>query len=968
VSKPFTQKTVKSAGWSVAGSIGAGSIGAWLIGAGFIVTCLAVAAIAMLSFGNAGSHSFVAKASSPATSVNLAASPTMKPVVSPAINQQQTSRVRASLGALPLAFEANEGQSDPQVKYMARGNGYTLFLTGSDAVFAVHSRVPATSSTPTKFRTQAEPALDRNMDRSMARSAEKTAAIRMQFVDGNANAQIASGSELPGRINYYIGNDRSKWHESVKQYAAVDYRNVYPGVDVRYHGEQRQLEFDFIVSPDANAAPIDLGFNGTSKITTDAEGNLILSSAAGDVTLHKPVAYQEKNGQRQLVDAAFRTNGRNKVSFALGSYDHSRELVIDPALSYATYLGGSGDDEAYAIALNSSGDAYVTGATDSATFAGKSAGTANFNVFVTEFNPAAASLVYTSIFSGSGDCYGNAIAVDGSGSAYVGGGATSGFPVTSGVLQGTFGTGTEDGFILKVNGSGTLTYSTYLGSDSTSVVNAIAIDTASPPNAYVAGQTSSSDFPGTSSSTIQSAYGGDDDAFVSELNGTATELVYSTYLGGSSGDLATGIALDSSADAYVTGITVSPNFPTTTGVLQSSAPAATSNGFVAEINAGGSQLTYSTYLGGNASSEAYAIAVDSAGEAFVTGNTNSTNFPTLNAAQTSLGGSSATNVFVTKLNAGATALVWSTYYGGSATDTGTSIALDSFGDAYVTGQTTSSNYPVSNGFQSSLNGSSDAFVTEFANTGFVEYSSYLGGSGGENNVFGVGPGVIGAIAVDSSSNAYLAGNTSSNDFPVTTGVYQGTYGGGPADAFVAKVAAAPADFSVAVSPATVTVSSGSTSSAITVTVSSVNASFGQAVSLSCTNLPSTASCSFSPASVTPGTSAVTSSLTISTTSSSGELFVPGSNGRMRAMAAIFMPLFGIVAIGGGINPRRKRLLGMFVLVILLVGLMLLPACGGGSSSGGGGGGGGGGTGTYNLTVSGASGSTSHAAPLTLTVN
>jgi hypothetical protein len=945
VSKPSTPTVLKSAG-CVAG-------------------LFLVAAAAMIAFGT-GSQGKITKAT-----LQPALTKPATPAASSPANDQQRSRVRAAMGALPLAFEANQGQIDPQVKYMARGNGYTLFLTNDDAVFAVHSP-SASANAAGKFRpAKSGP----RKEHAGARSEEKSAAIHMRLVGGNSGPQIAAGSELPGRINYYTGNDRTNWHEGVKQYSAVTYREVYPGVNLAYHGQRPQLEFDFVVSPGASAAPIDLGFKGASKIATDAAGNLVLSSAAGNVLLHKPVAYQEKDGQRQLVDASFRKSGANQVGFVVGAYDHSRELVIDPTLSFASYLGGSADDEAYAIALDGSGDIYVTGETNSPTFGGQSAGP-NFDVFVSEFDTTASSLVYTSIFSGTGDCSGNAIAVDASNDAYIGGSATSGFPTTGG-HQTTFGGGTLDGFVTKLASStGTLLYSTYLGGNGRDVVNGIAIDKASPPNVYVAGDTFSTNFPGTGSSTIQSSLTGtDDNAFVAELNGTTTAVTYSTYLGGSSFNLATAIALDSSNNAYITGLTGSSDFPVipASGALQGTLGGGGQDGFVAEINAAGSALVYSTYLGGSGVDAGAAIAVDAAGEAYVTGSTASSNFPTQNAAQTALGGGSATNAFVTKLNAGGTALVFSTYYGGNEDDAGTDIALDGFGDAFITGRATSSNYPVSNGFQSTLSGSSDAIVTEFSNTGFVEYSSFLGGPGTENGVGGLdAQGAIGGIAVDSSNNVYLAGDTSSTSNLATTGAYQTAYGHGAADAFVAKVGPAAADFSVAASPGSVSVSSGQTTSAIAVTVASVNSSFGQAVTLSCGSLPAHASCQFTSASVTPGgaSSPGTSSVTISTSaSSSASLLAPGANRHMQIFAAIVAPLFGIALIGGGVGSRKKRACGLLLLALVLIGIMALPACGGSSNNGGGGGGG---TttpaGTYNITVIGSAGGTTHSAPVALTVN
>ncbi len=921
------------------------------------VIAIAVASVAVLLGGSSHLRSHRASA----------AKPVAQP---PVLSAEQPGRVRASLEALPLAFEKNQGQTDPQVKYMARGNGYTVFLTSNETVFALSASSQAASSARVAGK-RAMGITSRVADHKAEK--EPTAAIHMRLVGGNPQSEIVAADQLPGYSNYFIGNDPSKWQKGVKQYAAVSYRDVYPGVNMAFHGEQRQLEFDFIVAAGAHTEPIRLSITGATQITTDASGNLVLSSAAGDVLLHKPVAYQEKDNARQPVDARFAVQANNTVSFELGNYDRSRELVIDPSVSYATYLGGSAEDEAFAIALDGSGNAYVTGQTNSLAFDGKAAGP-SLNVFVTKVNSSGTAFAYTDIFAasgsggncsadGTGSCSGNAIAVDSTGNAYVAGSATAGFPTLSG-FQTTFGGGAADGFVLKLNSSGTLVYSTYLGGGGDDTANAIAIDGSG--NVYVAGETHSTNFP--TKNPVQSSNASGDDAFVAKLNNSGASLAYSTYLGGSSSNLATGIALDASNDAFVTGITISSDFPTTAGVVQGTAGGA-DDGFVTEVKADGSAWVYSTYLGGSGSDDALGVAVDAAGEAFITGATNSTNFPTANPAQTALGGSSATNVFVTKLNAGGTALVFSTYYGGNLDDVGTAIALDSFGDAYVTGKTTSSNYPVSNAFQNSLSGTSDAFVTEFSNTGFVEYSSFMGGTGAENLLpGGNAQSGVGSIAVDSTSNAYVAGATASTTgFPTTAGVAQINYGGGLSDAFVAKVGPAPADFSVAVSPATVSTKSGQTASAVTVTVSSVNASYGQAVGLSCGNLPAKAVCNFSPTSVTPGSSAVTSSLTIGTNAAaSASLLAPNANRHIQVLGSLLLPILGIAVLGAGIHPRRKKMYGLLFIGMILLGLITLPACGG--SNNGGGGGGGTPPGTYRFTVSGAAGGVTHTAPLTLTVN
>lgn len=881
----------------------------------------------------------------------------------PPLSAENSARVRASLETLPLAFEANQGQTDPQVKYMARGNGYTVFLTANDTVFALHSSSQTAATRGSR---------NHEVTATTQRAAEKdrTAAIHMHLVGGNPQSQITAGSELPGINNYYIGGDPSKWQAGVKQYAAVAYRDVYPGVNMAFHGERRQLEFDFIVAPDADPAPINLGFSGARKIATDASGNLLLSSAVGDVVLRKPFAYQERNGKRQSVAAKFVQVSNNRVGFALGFYDRTRQLVIDPALGYSTYLGGNGEDEAFSIAVDASGNVYVAGQTDSANFPAHTATVSSgggFDAFVTKLDATGSSLVFTTLIGGSSNDAALGIAVNSTGTYVAGNTLSSIFPSTVKIGPG----GLQDAFVAKLDStSGIAQYVTRIGGSGTESAEGIAVDASG--NAYIGGETDSTNFPTVS--PIQVNNKGTGDGFIAKLNPTGTVLSYSTYLGGSSQDLVTGIALDSSNNAYVVGITVSSDFPTTSGAFQTSQSGTGDNGFVTEIKSDGSAETYSTYLGGSGTNDALGIAVDSAGEAYVTGTTNSSNFPTVNATQTSNAG--GYDVFVTKFNATGTALLFSTYYGGTLDETANGIALDSFGDAYVTGRTESSTLPVSGTpFQGALSGTSDAFITELSNTGFVVYSSFLGGIGAENSISGnTNLAAIGTVAVDSSSNAYLTGETSSTTgFPLASPLpCCGSYGGGLADAFVAKVGAAPADFSVAVSPTTISTTSGQTTSAITVTVSSVNASYGQAVALSCGALPAKAVCHFSPGSVTPGSSAVTSSLTIATNgASSSSMLSPNTNPGLRIFyATLLLPIGGIALLGAANPSRRKRLFGLLLFGLILATLLMFPACGGSNSSGGGGGGGGGGgtaAGNYNITVSG-QGAATHSAPLTLTVN
>ena len=878
----------------------------------------------------------------------------------PTASTAANSRVRASLASLPLAFEANQGQTDPQVKYMARGNGYTVFLTPNETVFALNSSSSVS-------RTTAQSVTGKRKTAPKVRKKEVNAAIHMHLVGANARAQIAASDEMPGRSNYFIGNDRSQWHANVAQYARVDYRDVYPGVDMAFHGAQKQLEFDFIVAPGATATPIRLGVTGVNRIATDDSGNLILAASAGDVLLHRPVAYQEKNGSRQPVDARFRLEARNQVSLELGNYDHSRELVIDPSVTYSTYLGGVAEDDAYAIAVDGSGNAFITGQTKSAGFPTKNAlhssSAGGFDVFVTEISPTG-TLLYSTFIGSSSDDSGNAIAIDGSGDVFVAGGAdASNFPIVGG-YQTVFGGGV-DAFVFELNASGSaLVYSTFLGGSGTDVATGLVLD--SGGNAYIVGSTTSNNFP--PKNPIISSIPGASAGFVTKLNSSGNALVYSTYLGGSNADFAVAVAVDGSGNAYVTGGTNSPDFPTTSGVVQTTCGSdgncngALYDAFVTVINSAGSGYVYSTFLGGEASDEGFGIAVDGSKNAYVIGSTDSsTKFPLKAALQPTFGGNTS-DAFVTKIKPDGTALIYSTYLGGSGNDTGVQIALDSNNNAYVTGQTGSTNFPLASATQSQNNGQNDAFVSEISSSGAgLVFSTYLGGKLNENTSAANGGGAIGAIAVDSAgANIYVAGNTTSTDFP-TTSPLQGSNNGGT-DAFVASYTQSTSGtFTVANGPLSNTSGSPGVSATSTITVGSVNG-FNSAVTLTCAVTPAVSkgpTCSLNPSTpvTPPAGGSVTATLTVSSTAASAMLEHP-SNGRSSGMLyAMILPVFGITLLGAGMGSagsRRKKLFGFLILGMVLAALLVMPACGGGSGSGGGGGGGGGGTpaGTYTITVSG----------------
>jgi hypothetical protein len=672
-------------------------------------------------------------------------------------------RILETYGKLPISFEENQGQTDAQVKFVSRGSGYTLFLTGDEAVLSLHESTKNGEASPVSRQPQPMPAPTANP------------VLRMKLYHANPSAKVTGADELPGKTNYFIGNDAKKWHTNVPTYAKVKYQNIYSGIDLVYYGNQRQLEYDFVVAPGADPRRIQFDLRGAKKISRSEDGDLVAQiDDDGEVRWHKPVVYQEKNGARQEVAAHYVVKDTNRVEFAIANYDSRRPLFIDP-LVYSTYLGGSRNDGGQGIAVDNSGNAYVTGFTNSTDFPTMNPlqptfGGGNYDTFVTKVNPTGSALIYSTYLGGSGEDYGVGIVVDSLGNAYVTGPTSStNFP-TMNPLQPAYGGGASDAFVAQLSPTGSaLVYSTYLGGSDADYSSGIAVN--SSGNAYVIGLTFSTDFP--TLNPLQPVNGGGGDAFVSQLNPTGSALVYSTYLGGSDFDNGNGIALDSSGNAYVTGETLSTNFPTMNPFQPTNAGG--TDAFVAKFNPAGSTLIYSTYLGGSGEDQGYGITVDSSGSAYLTGRTSSTNFPTMNPLQAANAG--IRDAFVAKFNPAGSALVYSTYLGGSGDDGAYGIAVDGSGNAYVTGYTFSTDFPTVNPLQAANAGIRDAFVAKFNLIGSaLVYSTYLGGSDYD---LGLG------IAADSSGNTYVTGWTQSTNFP-TMNPLQPAYGGNE-DAFVAKV-------------------------------------------------------------------------------------------------------------------------------------------------------------------------------------
>jgi uncharacterized repeat protein (TIGR01451 family) len=718
-----------------------------------------------------------------------------------------------------MYFEANTGQTDTRVRFIARGAGYALFITNDETVAVLHKHTQEPlAAAPLESAADVLRAKKLTPEKIAALGAPP-AVIRMQLSGANKQPSVNGEDLLPGKSNYFIGNDPSKWRTNVATYARVRLTEVYRGIDVVYYGNQQKLEYDFIVRPGADPRQIRLHYSGADRIGIDPSGDLVLHIDGDELRQRLPVVYQESGGRRHQVRAAYRRLSAREFGVDLAAYDVSLPLVIDPVLVYATYLGGSGDEQGQGIAVDASGNAYVTGLTASSDFPTVNPLQAsiggNNDAFVTKLNATGSALVYSTYLGGSNFDVAQGIAVDASGNAYIAGFTNSGNFPTVNPLQASIG-GNNDAFVTKLNATGSaLLYSTFLGGSGADAGSGIAVDASG--NAYITGNTSSSNFPTVNA--LQPSYGGgSEDAFVSKLTASGSALLYSTYLGGSALDRGAGIAADASENAYVTGPTNSSNFPTV-NPLQASI-GGSNDAFVTKLNASGSVLLYSTYLGGSSGDVSTGIACDASGNAYITGATASSNFPTVNPAQASHGGGSS-DAFVSKLNASGSALLYSTYLGGSGSDFAHGIAIDASGNADITGVTSSSNFPTVNPLQPSKGGLSDAFVSKLNASGSaLLYSTYLGGSDDDIG-FGIG--------ADTSGNAYITGFTASFDFPTMNPIQAsngGATNGGGGDAFVAKIAAT-ADMTIAKTH-TGNFLQGQTGASYTITASNAGdgASFG----------------------------------------------------------------------------------------------------------------------------------------------
>ena len=654
-----------------------------------------------------------------------------------------------SLGAdrysLPLVFEPNLGQTDSSVRFVARSRGFPVLLE------------------------------------DCALAPLKSGGARLRFV--NARCREIEGADPTGGVsNYVSGRDPAKWITRVPHYRSVRYRDVWPGIDVIFHGSPTDLEYDFIVRPGGEPRRIQLRWDGAKGIHLEG-ADVIVQTAGGDLRMHRPRVYQDLAGGRVEIDTAYKIEGRT-VGFAMARYDAKHPVVIDPVLSYSTYLGSPADEFSRRGAVDGTGSIFVAQTTVSTVFpttpgALDSSANGSDDVVVSRFKPDGTGLLYSTYIGGSGRDSLSGIAVDRDGNAYVAGSTASpNFPTTPSALKSALG-GTRDAFVLKLNPTGTqLLYSTLLGGPGDDVSQGIAIDGSG--NAYLLANASTGypTTPGAYRSTGGSGY------HVSKLNATGSALVYSAYLGnpamtgfGCAGFSDDDIAVDSAGNAVVAGCTESSSFPPTTAGAFDTSFNGREDAFVLKLNASGSALVFSTFLGGDSSDWVGGVAVDADGNIFVSGTTSS-NFPATTRALASARTRNQGGVYVAKFDPNGR-LIYCSMVAGSDVDYGDAMSVDPSGNVLIAGGTTSGNFPVTQGaVATTKKGGQDAYFARLGPNGdTLDYSTYLGGAGTDEAY---------SVVADNSGNVYVVGWTSSSDFVITPGAYSTNNQGG-IDTFITKI-------------------------------------------------------------------------------------------------------------------------------------------------------------------------------------
>jgi len=680
-------------------------------------------------------------------------------------------------------FIENKGQWPKLVKFLARLGGLNCWITDSGVVYD-YFRIDHNYSPDSLMRM---PRFEKD-EFEQTHTSCKGHVVRMDYNGINLNAEKQGIDKREAYYNYFIGNDSTKWASFVGLFGEVIVKDAYPGIDIRYYFDSGQIRYDYLVKPGADISQINFRLTGADALAVSESGELVIKTSLGEVKHGKLYAYQQYGNEKKEVSCRFERNENGDFGVIASDYEKGLALVVDP-LVWSTYLGGTDYDIAVSLCLDRYRNVILTGKSGSSNFPTTSGAYSNtlngVDIFTTKLNSTASSLIFSTFigetYGGGSNPLSSFIVIDTSGNSYITGTASSNnFPTTNGAFDQTYNGGGSDAFITKLNSTGSaLIYSTYIGGSGLEFSFCISIDEFD--NAYITGSTSSSNFPTTSSAYNQTYNGGTYDVFVTKLNASGTALDYSTYIGGSSADEGFGLTLDLNHNVYITGRTSSINFPTTNGAYDQTWNGGSYDAFITKLNSTGTALVFSTYIGGNLWDEGERIIFDSLKNIFIIGSTNSANFPTTPGAfkQSFTANQTGTDIIISKFDSSATTLIASTFLGGNNQDVSFSVALDVNDNLCITGLTGSSDFPLThNAIKRNVSVNGDAFISKLSsNLSTLIYSSYLGGSG-FNEGF--------AIVCDSDNKIYVVGQTSSSDYPTTSGVYDQNFNGN-IDAFVTKL-------------------------------------------------------------------------------------------------------------------------------------------------------------------------------------
>jgi uncharacterized protein (TIGR03437 family) len=731
----------------------------------------------------------------------------LRPMQSRAADVTRTSPQLAHLGRIPLYFEENRGQGPEGARFIMRSNGFSAAFTPTEVLIQTTGSHRASEYQPCKSlrcigNRPGSEATESSSKLTLTDTESKE--LRIGWNGNGVGRSVRGDKRLDSRFNYLSGNKPEGWRQNVPAYEKVFYPQIRPGIDLVFYGRQHEMEFDLVVAPGADPEGLVMTLDGADEVSLTPAGELQITMSGETITWKRPLVYQEKSTPggdiRQRVEIAgnYRLD-HNRVHFEVGEYDRNRTLVIDPILQYSSYIGGNSSDQIQGIATDAQGNIYVAGSTNSANFpvlaALRGTKSSGADMFISKLDPSGTRLIYSTFLGGTGDEGVQRLALAADGTVTVAGYTTSSNFPTANPAQAAYGGGV-DAVVARLSGDGSsLIYSSYLGGSGEDAALAVALDTTGA--AYATGYTASANFPTVNA--FRNSGSGASEAFVTRFTPTGV-ISYSTYLGGNAGDIALGVAADSTGSIFVAGTTTSTNFPIANAFQSTFAGGQCSDAgnvfpcgdvFVTRINPTGASLSYSTYFGGTGDDQANALAIDGSNAAYITGYTTSANFPLRTPLQPAAAGLS--DAFVAKIVPAGNALAYSTYLGGVVAETGTAIAVDNSGTAYVAGSTESNNFPLVNSLQG--HAGVDAFVSRMNPAGTaMSFSTLLGGSDFDQAL---------AITADNNGSAFVAGWTNSNDFLVRTPLQSASGGGvcGAAplqyiceDGFIARITHQPGFF------------------------------------------------------------------------------------------------------------------------------------------------------------------------------